>query len=108
MKKLNYWAAAGIIDKVYCIDTLEYRIEKILNISIDDIKSRTRVREVSEARQILFFVLNKFFGIPLSHIGRMYERNHATVIHAIKNVTNWRQTDQLFRDKSDRILRLYN
>jgi len=47
---------------------------------------RSRRRESVEARQIYFYFLRKILRWSYLRIGRTYEYNHATVIHAVKSV----------------------
>jgi len=59
-------------------------IGKNCNVTVSDILSRTRIREIVEARQMFCYVVREKFGYPLSRIGRMVNRDHATAIHSIK------------------------
>jgi len=55
-----------------------------------DIFRNTRRRDYVEARALLAYLLREYFGMRLSEIQRLFNRNgypvhHATLIHAIKN-----------------------
>ena len=57
-----------------------------------------RLRNLVENRAIVFKMLRKFTGLSLHEIGKMFEKNHATVLHGVKLCDNLTQTDGFFRD----------
>ena len=70
------------------------RVNNLINLINEeagiDIFRNTRKREYVEARALLIYSLREFFGMRLSDIQRVFNRNgypvhHATLIHAIKN-----------------------
>jgi len=72
-------------------------IDKILHvIERDDLSTKDRRREKLHKRAFLCAILRKQ-EYPLSFIGKLFNRNHATVIHSIKNYIHWSKTnDPLF------------
>jgi len=63
-------------------------VSEMCNVTVDEMLSRTRIREVVDARQLYCFIMREKFGFPLSKIGRSINRDHATAIHSIKQHTN--------------------
>jgi chromosomal replication initiator protein len=57
------------------------------NINVEELKSRTRKRSVSFPRQIAMYLTRKYTDISLADIGKLYNRDHSTVLHAIRVVT---------------------
>lgn len=57
------------------------------NISIEELKSRTRKRSVAFPRQIAMYLTRKYTDNSLADIGGLYNRDHSTVLHAIRVVT---------------------
>jgi chromosomal replication initiator protein len=57
------------------------------NINIDELKSRTRKRSIAFPRQIAMYLTRKYTEISLADIGSLYNRDHSTVLHAIRVVT---------------------
>jgi len=53
-----------------------------------DLLSNTRLDNIVSVRQSLFYVLRSR-GIPYSVIGKAFNKNHATVIHGHKKVTDY-------------------
>lgn len=56
------------------------------NIDTDDIFSKTRKREISDARQMVMYLAKKHVKMPLTAIGTRLSRTHATVLYACKNI----------------------
>ena len=56
-------------------------------VSIDDLRSRSRKRSVTFPRQMAMYLTRKFTTHSLADIGSMYNRDHSTVLYAIKAIT---------------------
>ncbi|MBV5318568.1 MAG: chromosomal replication initiator protein DnaA [Desulfobulbaceae bacterium] len=56
-------------------------------VSIDDLRSRSRKRSVSFPRQMAMYLTRKYTKKSLADIGDMYNRDHSTVLYAIKVIT---------------------
>jgi len=54
-------------------------------MEIDSIFKKTRRREYVDSRRILFYILRNNFLLTYFEIGRISKRDHATIIHAIKD-----------------------
>lgn len=55
-------------------------------IDPDAIFTKSRKREISDARQMVMYMAKKYAKMPLTGIGTRLSRNHATVIYACKNI----------------------
>tara|TARA_R110001632_G_scaffold53190_1_gene131243 strand:+ start:659 stop:1099 length:441 start_codon:yes stop_codon:yes gene_type:complete len=71
------------------------------NTTLEELKSKTRKRDVVEKRMIIAYVLRVKVGLTLIHTGNCLNKDHATVIHYIK-------TTERFLDVYPHIKRLYN
>lgn len=56
------------------------------NIDPEAIFTKSRKREISDARQMVMYMAKKHAKMPLTAIGTRLSRNHATVIYACKNI----------------------
>jgi hypothetical protein len=74
-------------------------------ISISVLQSKSRMREVVEARQIYFYRARKHTECSLSQIGKLVKRDHATVLHGVKVVDTApevkRKYERLFTGKKE-------
>lgn len=55
-------------------------------VSVDDIFGGSRLKAVSEARQMAMYLYAERTRLNLSEIGRFFGRHHATVIYAIQKM----------------------
>ena len=55
-------------------------------IEPDSLFTKSRKREISDARQMAMYLAKKLVNMPLTAIGHHVSRSHATVIYAIKNI----------------------
>ncbi len=56
------------------------------DVDPDLIFTKTRKREISDARQMIMFLSKKLAKMPLTAIGTRLSRTHATVLHACNNI----------------------
>lgn len=56
-------------------------------VSIDDLRSRSRKRSITFPRQMAMYLTRKYTSRSLADIGSMYNRDHSTVLYAIKTIT---------------------
>ena len=81
--------------------TIEHIIDSVcnyMNIDRERLNSSERTREVAIARQLAMYLAKQLTKIPLSAIGAAIgNRNHATVLHSCKTITNLIDTDQAFK-----------
>jgi len=80
------------------IDFIQKIICDYFNISIDSINSKTRKREIVQARQLAMYFSKKHTKASLATIGlHCGNKDHATVLHACRTVNNLVETDKQFR-----------
>ena len=98
--------------KVYVkINRREITIDRIievvcthLNLDFARFNSTERTREIAQARQIAMYLAKQHTKAPLTMIGSAIGgRNHATVLHSCKAVTNLIETDKAFRRQVEEI-----
>ena len=80
------------------IDYIQKVVCDYFGLPIDMIKSKTRKREVVQARQITMYFAKSFTKSSLANIGMQCGgKDHATVLHACKTVNNLIDTDKRFK-----------
>ncbi|MGL1932741.1 MAG: chromosomal replication initiator protein DnaA [Desulfotalea sp.] len=62
-------------------------------VSVDDLQSKSRKRIITLPRQIAMFLSRKYTDDSLSEIGRLYKRDHSTVLHSVKVITEKSRRD---------------
>jgi len=104
-KAITLDLAKQMIDKFVKNTAREVSIEYIqkvvcdyFDLEIEILKSKTRKREVVQARQIAMFFSKKMTKSSLANIGaHCGGKDHATVLHACRTVTNLSETDKQFK-----------
>lgn len=77
-------------------------IGKFLQVRPDQIKGKTRWKQIAEARQICCYVLrsDRYLDMSLKSVGFVLgNRHHTTVIHAVKTIEGYLEVDEYFREK---------
>lgn len=83
--------------KEISIDYIQKVISDYFNIPVEMIVSKTRKREIVQARQLAMFFSKKYTKSSLATIGlHCGNKDHATVLHACKTVSNLVDTDKQF------------
>ena len=52
---------------------------------LHDLKAKTRRREYVDARRIAYYILRNVHGFSFQSIAKEFDKNHASVIHGIKD-----------------------
>ncbi len=104
-KAITLELAKQMIDKFVKSTSREISIEYIqkvvcdyFSLPMEVLKSKTRKREVVQARQISMFFSKKLTKSSLANIGaHCGGKDHATVLHACRTVSNLSETDKQFK-----------
>ena len=110
-KKITVTLAKEIL-KVYVqftqkeitIDHIQKVVCEYLGLPEEKFKSPRRTREIAQARQIAMYLSKQHTKAPLTIIGASIGgKNHATVLHACKAISNLMETDKVFRHQIEEI-----
>lgn len=87
------------MDKEYnqhVYDALNESVKAIYNHAIESFTAPSRVRWVSDIRHILMHIYWHETRDTLSNIGRLFHRNHATVLYSIRSVEDMCKIDSVY------------
>lgn len=110
-KKISISLAKDIL-KVYVkfnqreitLENIQNTVCEYLGLEADKFNSPKRTREIAQARQIAMYLGKQHTKAPLTTIGAAIGgKNHATVLHACKAVSNLLETDKVFRGQVEEI-----
>ena len=80
------------------------QISKKYGISIADLKSKNRNKDVATARQVACYMMKKLTHHSLQAIGQFFSgRDHSTIIHSISTIEERCKNDRTFASKIQRI-----
>ena len=81
--------------KVVSVDKIQNTVSSYFNITLNDMLSQRRSRPLARPRQIAMFLAKKLTTRSLPEIGRRFaNRDHTTVIHAVKTITKLSEKDE--------------
>ena len=93
--------------KSVTIEEIQKKVAEFFNIKVGDMHSNRRLRSLARPRQIAMYLAKKLTQKSLPDIGRSFGgRDHATVIHAVKQVENLIKSDIKFADEVSRLKKL--
>ncbi len=67
-------------------EMITQEVSAYYKIDPDQLFTKSRKREISDARQMVMYLAKKHAKMPLTAIGTRLSRTHATVLHACKNI----------------------
>ncbi len=89
-----------LVEKIFSTVTETY------GVSAEDMKSSSRSQNISLARNVCMYIMKKTIpNITLKEIGANFGKDHATVLHSVKRVEEAMETDQIFKNTVNNILR---
>lgn len=112
-KEITLELTSEMIDKLVkstrkeiSIDYIQKIVCEYFGLPSDVLQTKTRKREIVQARQIAMFFSKSLTKSSLSTIGSIIGgKDHATVLHACKTVNNLMDTDKRFKSQIDDIER---
>ncbi|WP_267739875.1 chromosomal replication initiator protein DnaA [Myroides injenensis] len=91
------------------IDYIQKVVSEYFQIDTDTLRSKTRKRNIAQARQLAMYFAKKYTKSSLASIGsQIGGRDHATVLHACKTIDNLIDTDKEFKRYHDDINLKFN
>ena len=90
--------------KVITIDKIQNVVSNYFNIPLNDMLSQRRSRPLARPRQIAMFLAKKMTTRSLPEIGRRFaNRDHTTVIHAVKTIVRLSEQDDEMKKNVNQI-----
>ena len=86
------------------IDDVKQCVCNMYNLKVSQLDSRTRTQQIAKARQIAMYLASELTGKSHVQVGaNIGNRNHATVIHAIKQVKDMMDVDETTRHEIEEL-----
>ncbi len=110
-KEITLHLAKEMIDKLIkntkrevSIDYIQKVVCNYFDVPVDSLQSKTRKREIVQARQVAMYFSKNLTKSSLATIGsQIGGKDHATVLHACKTVNNLVETDKQFKTQIEEI-----
>ncbi|WP_288308281.1 chromosomal replication initiator protein DnaA [uncultured Muribaculum sp.] len=95
--------AVKVQKKSINFDMIAQRVSEFYGIELDQIFSKSRKREISDARQMVMFMAKRHAKMPITAIGTCLSRKHATVHHACHSIEERIPIDSALREDVEKI-----
>jgi chromosomal replication initiator protein len=100
-KDLAYKLLSAIFEEEVKLDvTVEQVLKKtaeFYDVSISDIKGKKRTANIAKPRQVAMYLARRLTKLSTPELGRKFERNHATILHAVQKVAKDMLNDETFK-----------
>ena len=102
-----------MIKEQYINDHVRFRtaiqaVSNVTGIKRRHILGNRRLRRYADARQMAMLLTRQSTKLTFKGIGRLFDRDHSTVIHALKCIENVMQVSRQHRDEFSQILGEYD
>ena len=92
-------------ERLVTIDNIMKIVSTYYNIRVTDLSSKRRSRSLARPRQIAMALAKELTEHSLPEIGRSFDKDHTTVLHACKKVKELREADSRIREDYEILLR---
>ena len=90
--------------RVITVDKIQNTVSNFYNISLNEMLSQRRSRPLARPRQIAMYLAKKMTTRSLPEIGRRFSnRDHTTVIHAVKTITKLSEKDEEIKNNLNQL-----
>ena len=90
--------------RVITVDKIQNVVSNYFNIALSEMLSQRRSRPLARPRQIAMYLAKKMTTRSLPEIGRRFaNRDHTTVIHAVKTITRLSEQDDEMKKNINQI-----
>jgi chromosomal replication initiator protein len=88
------------------VENIQKTVAEFYSIRVSDFKSKRRTRQIARPRQIAMSLAKELTSLSLPVIGEAFGgRDHTTVIHACKRVTELTKTDSRINEEYNTLLK---
>lgn len=94
-------------DKLVTVENIKRVVAEYYKIKITDLLSKTRLRQITRARQMAMALARELTDRSLPEIGNAFGgKDHTTVLHACRKMSEWFKTDVDLQEDYNNLLRI--
>lgn len=102
--KLNYYTMPGVINIVQPDNEVIIQfVCKEMNVRYKDALSKDRSRILVLTRNMCYAILKNYVGATVTSIGRLFFRDHTTVLHGLRMHQQDLRTNDIYQEQFDEI-----
>lgn len=72
--------------RIYTVDEIKTYVCDFFGITVEDLMSQKRTKEISYARQLAMYICRNLLDLSLPKVGKSFDRDHSTALHAINKI----------------------
>jgi chromosomal replication initiator protein len=76
----------GTDEKVVTIEHIQRRAAEFFGLKLADMRATTRTKAIAFPRQIAMYLARQLTHASLTEVGRAFDKDHTTVLHAVTKV----------------------
>lgn len=96
----------GIYEKKVSVEEIQKKVIDFYHIKMVDLKSTRRERRIARPRQIAMYLAKNLTTLSLPEIACKFDRDHTTVLHAVKTLESLIKSDPQIAEEVLKIKRL--
>jgi len=83
--------------RVLDLDTIQREVARYFKVPSEELRQDKRVRQVAHARQVAMYLSRKLTSSSFPEIGKAFQKDHSTVISAVRKVEAERESNAAVR-----------
>jgi chromosomal replication initiator protein len=91
----------GADEKVITIEHIQRKVSEFFGLKFTDMRARRRTKAVAFPRQIAMYFARQLTHASLTEVGRAFDKDHTTVLHAVTKVETLIRQDAKFKKTVD-------
>jgi len=91
----------GADEKVITIEHIQRKVSEFFGLKLADMRTRRRTKAVAFPRQIAMYFARQLTHASLTEVGRAFDKDHTTVLHAVTKVETMIRQDAKFKKTVD-------
>jgi len=91
----------GADEKVITIEHIQRTVSGFFGLKLTDMRARTRTKTVAFPRQIAMYFARQLTHASLTEVGRAFDKDHTTVLHAVMKIEAMIRVDAKFKKTVD-------
>ena len=91
----------GADEKVITIEHIQRKVSEFFGLKLADMRARRRTKAVAFPRQIAMYFARQLTNASLTEVGRAFDKDHTTVLHAVTKVETLIRQDAKFKKTVD-------
>ena len=76
------------------------------DVTLDELMSKSRLRKIADARNTLYYIFHKCYRMTSVEVGKMFNKNHATILSGSNKIEGFMRFDKVFRKQINQLINI--